>query len=111
MSKETKGTPKTVEVEMTQEQKEQFVKWQLEQEKKVEEKKEDEALYQMTLSQKIRLGNREFGPGPAQIPSSLLGTVVWLEQKSANHELNLNSQNKRLVRILQSGQQIPVKVG
>lgn len=110
MAKETKTKEDLVEVSMTQEQKDAFVQFQLTKEREAKDKADSGGFVQMTLANKHTFGRNSYGPGVARIPDGLAGQIAWQEQKANGRELALNTSNKKLVKILQSGQQIPIKV-
>lgn len=104
--KETKETD-LVSVEMTEEQKEEFIAFQLQKEKEATKQTTDEGFARINLFAKHSFGRQTYGPGWAKVPAGLAGQIVYQDQKAQGREIALNTTNKRLVQVMMnSGQAI-----
>lgn len=97
-----------VSVEMTPEQRDEFVRFMAE--KKGEIKEAEEPVYVMDLSYEHNINGNKFGPGLAHIPFSMVATIQRGELRSMRREISLHTSSKRLYKVLQSGQAVPVRV-
>jgi hypothetical protein len=106
--KEIKETD-LVAVEMTEQEKADFVAYKLSKEKEHTDKatREEEGFVEMHLFKAHSYGRHRFGPGKARVPAGLAGQVAWIEERARHNELNLNTENKRLVEVMMNGQSVP----
>lgn len=107
---ESEKEEELVSVEMTPEQRDRIVKI-LADEKLKAKSDEEMGQFKMNLSYQHNMSGKKYGPGNnVVVPEFLVGQLMYQEQKSREHELNLNSSQKRTFEIMQSGQAIPVRV-
>lgn len=111
MAKKTKDEDELVSVEMTEEQKEEFIAFQLQKEKEntreAQDKASNEGFMTVNLFAKHSFGRYSYGPGTAKVPNGLAGQILYQDQKAQGREIALNTTNKRLVEVmLNSGQRI-----
>lgn len=104
----SKKEEKLVAIEMTEQQKKDFVAFQLKQEKQKEDEESNTGFVEINLFTKHSFGRRTYGPGKSKIPAGLAGQIVYQDQRAMGREISLNTSNKKLVQILQSGQQINI---
>ena len=100
--KEAEKVPETI-LEMTPEEEKDFHVFIAERNRKQLE----EGYSEMNLLRAHHVNNVKYGPGRARIPNGILGTIAYNEQKRNTQELQLNTSNKKMIEILQSGQSIP----
>ncbi len=111
-STETKKKEDLVEVEMTAEQRDAFVKFMSDSKdklKEVEEGNKEEAIFVMDLAYEHNLNGQKFGPGLAHIPQSMVPQIQRGELRSMKREIRLHTSNNRMFKVLQSGQAVPVR--
>ena len=109
LKKERKDTD-LVELSMTEGEKAEYLAYKLEKDKTAKAdtaKVEGEGFVEMNLLKPHSYNRYSFGPGLSRVPAGLAGQVAWIEEKARNQELSLNTENKRLVEIMMSGQTIP----
>ncbi len=103
--------PETVTLEMTPEQRDRVVA--LLGDEKIKEKAEKETTYFEFpfLAYSHNINGKRFGPGKKiVVPDYWVGKVIAGEQSQRDHEMGLNTSQKRMYEVLQSGQAIPLKV-
>lgn len=99
-----------VSVEMTPEQRDRIVKILADEKIKAQADK-DVGIFKMNLSYQHNMSGKAYGPGNnVLVPEYLVGQLQYQEQKSREHELNLNNSQKRTYEVMQSGHSIPVRV-
>lgn len=105
--KEIKETD-LVAVEMTEEEKAEYVAYKLQKEKEQVDKDtaHEEGFVDMNLFKRYEIGRHRFGPGLSKVPAGLAGQVAWIEERARHNELNLNTENKRLVEVMMNGNTI-----
>lgn len=95
-----------VSVEMTQEQLAEFTAMKLKKEKEAVDAASNEGFMWVDLFTKHSFGRAEYGPGRTKVPVGLAGQIIYQDQHAQGREIGLNTTNKRLVQIMQSGQRI-----
>lgn len=105
---ESTETENLVSVEMTEEQKAQFVKFMAS--KKDEPKVEEVQLYTMNLLYQHNINGKKYGPGPTTIPAYHVDLIQHQELNKKGAEISLNTSSNRMFKILDSGQSVPVAV-
>ncbi len=109
---EEKADAGLVEVEMTPEQRDAFVKFMADEKDKqaaVEAANKEDPIFIMDLSYEHNINGQKFGPGLAHVPQSMVPTLQRGEQRSMKREIKLHTSSKRLFKVLQSGQAVPVR--
>ena len=100
-----------VSLEMTPEQRDRVVA--LLGDEKIKEKAAKETIYFEFpyLAYQHNINGKKFGPGKKiVVPDHWVGKVIAGEQSLRDHELGLNTSQKRMYEVMQSGQAIPIKV-
>lgn len=108
-SVESTETENLESIQVTPEQKEEFVNFMAA--KKKEAKAEDEVeKFSMNLLYTHSINGRRYGPGPAVIPAYHVDLIQHQELNKKNAEISLNTSSNRMYKIMDSGQSIPVPV-
>ena len=99
-----------VELLVTEEEKAAITKFLLEKEKTETKEAIDAASNEgtmfITLFAKHGFGRKEYGPGRTEVPVGIAGQIIYQDQKAQGREIALNTTNKRLIQVMQSGQRI-----
>ena len=106
----------SVTVEMTADQREDFVQFMKDKEaaKKAQEELDEETekgkkIVHVRLSARHSINGESYGPGVVPIPYSLLGTLQHQEAQWRDHELAIFAPSKTILkRILEGGQVVEV---
>lgn len=111
---EAKKDESLVAVEMSPEQRDEFVDFM--KDKKAKEAKEAEAKIEeqkvhVRLSVSHYINGKKYGPGVTEIPHSLLGQLQHQENNWKKHELSIFAPSRtQLMKVLEGGQVVNVGV-
>jgi len=94
----------TVNVEMTADQKDEFVDFMAKKEERAKEEAEataqQEEVVDMDLAYRHNIGKEVYGPGRAKVKREHAGLVQVGEQRRVRSELRLHSGSERLIKNL-----------
>lgn len=95
-----------VAVEMTESQKEEFVKFMADKAKKEEAEANKPAprMFQMILAYEHNVNGKNYRPGKVVVDEATYGHLAHYEGVRKEQEFALNTSNNRMFHIMQSGQ-------
>lgn len=103
-------TASTVQVEMTEKEKEEFVQFKLDQEKKVKEEEvktqlddEMKKIIRMTLNYSHRINDTTYGPGSVGVPRYHVGLLLSQEHNKMMADLKTMQAGNHLMEIIGRG--------
>lgn len=102
-------SPKTVNVEMTEAEKDQFIKYKLELDK-IENPTPQEKIA-VTLQFEHIVNNEPYGPGEVVVGKSLATYLFAQDEKKWKANIAVTQENKRIVEMFIGGQRSRIREG
>jgi hypothetical protein len=104
-----KETESLVAVEMTQAEKEQFIKYK--QALDAIEKPKPVEKVEVTLRFQHRVNNNVYGPGPAVVTKNMGRNLFAQDEKKWASQIAATQENKKVVQMFLSGQRAVIREG
>lgn len=92
-----------VQVEMTETEKADFVKFMADKAEKEEAKKSNEGLVEMNLRTSHMRNGKRYGPGRVTVPELIAGSLEVAEQKWVNGRIKVHEGGTKMIEILGHG--------
>lgn len=92
-----------VQVEMTEAEKADFVKFMADKAEKEEAKKSNEGMVEMNLRTSHMRNGKRYGPGRVVVPELLAGSLEVAEQKWVNGRIKVHEGGTKMIEILGHG--------
>ena len=102
-------TPKTVTVEMTEAEKEQFIKYKIELDKI--EKPVEQEKSAVTLQFEHIVNNEPYGPGEVIVGKGLATYLFAQDEKKWRSNIAVTQENKKVVEMFMGGQRARIREG
>lgn len=102
-------TESLVSVEMTQAEKEQFIKYK--QALDSIEKPKPTEIVEVTLRFQHKVNNQPYGPGPVKVPKNLGRYLFAQDERKFSSTIAATQENKKVVQMFLSGQRAVIREG